>query len=242
MKTKSQMIWKSLPSIRKSTKIQGGVNVTKRAPKSIVKRLPIYLRVLDGLISREVEIVSSRVLSEETGFTAEQIRKDFAYFGAFGTRGTGYNTEYLRSKLLRIIGLDRQTKLVVVGAGLLGKALTRYNMLKNPYVDVAGIFDANPAEAGSEIGSLKIRPMKDMPAVIKEQQVKVAMISVPAESAQQVVNDLVDNGITAILNFAPTKLKVPQNIHVHNADLTNELQSLIYYVIEDKEELRSNSK
>jgi len=206
--------------------------VSKSPSKSVIKRLPVYLRVLDNLIRREVEIVSSRVLSEETGFTAEQIRKDLAHFGAFGTRGTGYNTDYLRGKLLHIIGLDKQTKLVVVGAGLLGKALTRYNMQKNPYVDIVGIFDANPAGAGSEIGSLKIRPMKDLPEVVKEEQVKVAMVSVPAEFAQQVVNDLVSNGITAILNFAPTKLKVPKEVHVHNADLTNELQSLIYYVME----------
>jgi redox-sensing transcriptional repressor len=208
--------------------------MSKKASKSVIKRLPVYLRVLDNLIRRDVEIVSSRVLSEETGFTAEQIRKDLAHFGAFGTRGTGYNTDYLRGKLLRIIGLDRQTKLVVVGAGLLGKALTRYNMLKNPYVEIVGIFDANPAEAGHEIGSLKIRPVGEMPAVIKEQQVKVAMVSVPAEFAQQVVNDLVGIGITAILNFAPTKLKVPEGVHVHNADLTNELQSLIYYVMQDE--------
>jgi redox-sensing transcriptional repressor len=213
--------------------------VNKRAPKSVIKRLPVYLRVLDNLIRRDVEIVSSRALSEETGFTAEQIRKDLAYFGAFGTRGTGYNTDYLRGKLLRIIGLDRQTKLVVVGAGLLGKALTRYNMLKNPYVEIVGIFDTNPAEAGHEIGSMKIRPVEDMPAVIQAQQVKVAMVSVPAEFAQQVVNDLVGNGITAILNFAPTKLRVPEGVHVHNADLTNELQSLIYYVMEDENKQQS---
>jgi len=213
----------------------GGIKMSKRsAPKSVVKRLPVYLRILDSLIRRDVEIISSRVLSEETGFTAEQIRKDLAYFGAFGTRGTGYNTSYLREKLLRIIGLDRQTNLVVVGAGLLGKALTRYNMLKNPYVEVIGIFDANPLEAGGEIEGLKIRPVEEMPDVIKEHQVKVAMVSVPADSAQQVVEDLIRNGITAILNFAPTKLKVPENVHVHNADLTNELQSLIYYVMDDK--------
>ncbi|MCL5981767.1 MAG: redox-sensing transcriptional repressor Rex [Firmicutes bacterium] len=214
----------------------------RSAPKSVVKRLPVYLRILDSLIRRDVEIISSRVLSEETGFTAEQIRKDLAYFGAFGTRGTGYNTSYLREKLLRIIGLDRQTNLVVVGAGLLGKALTRYNMLKNPYVEVKGIFDANPLEAGGEIEGLKIRPVEEMPDVIKEHQVKVAMVSVPADFAQQVVEDLIRNGITAILNFAPTKLKVPENVHVHNADLTNELQSLIYYVMDDKNQQPGKSQ
>ncbi|EEG76460.1 redox-sensing transcriptional repressor Rex [Dethiobacter alkaliphilus] len=206
----------------------------RNAPKSVIKRLPVYLRILDNLIRRDVEIISSRVLSEETGFTAEQIRKDLAYFGAFGTRGTGYNTTYLREKLLRIIGLDKETKLVVVGVGHLGKALTRYNITKNPYVKVVGIFDANPKEHGSEIEGHKVMSMEEMPRVIKEHDVKVAMITVPAEPAQDVVDQLVENGITAILNFAPTKLHVPEEVHVHNADLTIELQSLIYYTLEDE--------
>jgi redox-sensing transcriptional repressor len=180
-----------------------------------------------------VEIISSRVLSEETGFTAEQIRKDLAYFGAFGTRGTGYNTSYLRDKLLRIIGLDKQTRLVVIGAGHLGKALTRYNVSKNPYVDIVGVFDSSPKEVGTEIEGIKIQALADMPDIIKNENVKVAMITVPAEVAQQVADNLIDLGITAILNFAPTKLNVPGNIHVHNADLTIELQSLIYYAMED---------
>lgn len=208
----------------------------RSAPKSVIKRLPVYLRILDNLIRRDVEIISSRVLSEETGFTAEQIRKDLAYFGAFGTRGTGYNTSYLREKLLRIIGLDKQTKLVVIGAGHLGKALTRYNMLKNPYVQTVGVFDANPKEVGSLIEGMKIYHIDDLTSMIKEAQVKVAMVTVPAEVAQQVVDTLVENGISAILNFAPTKLKVPEHVYVHNADLTIELQTLIYYSMEDEKE------
>ncbi|MBS4023520.1 MAG: redox-sensing transcriptional repressor Rex [Dethiobacter sp.] len=206
----------------------------RNAPKSVIKRLPVYLRILDNLIRRDVEIISSRILSEETGFTAEQIRKDLAFFGAFGTRGTGYNTSYLREKLLRIIGLDKQTNLIVVGAGHLGKALTRYNITKNPYVKVVGIFDNNPNELDAEIEGVKVRVMEELPAVVKEHDVKVAMITVPADVAQAVVSTLVDNGITAILNFAPTKLKAPDNVYVHNADLTIELQSLIYYSLEEE--------
>lgn len=208
----------------------------RNAPKSVIKRLPVYLRILDNLIRRDVEIISSRVLSEETGFTAEQIRKDLAFFGAFGTRGTGYNTSYLREKLLRIIGLDKQTKLVVVGLGHLGKALTRYNVTKNPYIIIVGLFDANEAEQGGEIEGLTVQPMENLPKVIKEEDIKVAMITVPADVAQSVVDLLVENGITAILNFAPTKLRVPENVHVHNADLTIELQSLIYYSMEDEKQ------
>lgn len=201
----------------------------QKASKSVIKRLPVYLRILDNLIRRDVEIISSRILSDETGFTAEQIRKDLANFGAFGTRGTGYNTSYLREKLLNIIGLDKQTKLVVIGSGHLGKALTRYNITKNPYVEIAGIFDANPAEQGTEILGIRVKAMEKLPQLIKEQKVKVAMLTVPAEEAQAVVDLLVGNGVTAILNFAPTKLAVPEGVHIHNTDLTIELQSLIYY-------------
>jgi redox-sensing transcriptional repressor len=206
----------------------------RNAPKSVIKRLPVYLRILDNLIRRDVEIISSRVLSEETGFTAEQIRKDLAYFGAFGTRGTGYNTAYLREKLLKIIGLDKQTNLIVIGAGHLGKALTRYNITKNPYVRVVGVFDKDPEEVSREIEGVKIYAMEDLQKVVKEENVKVAMVTVPADVAQDVVTLLADSGITAILNFAPTKLKVPENVYVHNADLTIELQSLIYYSMEDE--------
>jgi redox-sensing transcriptional repressor len=219
--------------------LKGGglIHMSRRnAPKSVIKRLPVYLRILDNLIRRDVEIISSRVLSEETGFTAEQIRKDLAYFGAFGTRGTGYNTSYLREKLLRIIGLDKKTKLVVVGAGHLGKALSRYNITKNPYVEIIGIFDASPAEVGTEIAGIIVQPVEELPAVIKEYNVKVAMITVPAEPAQSVADILVEHGISAILNFAPTKLNVPEHVHVHNADLTIELQSLIYYSMEDEKQ------
>lgn len=201
----------------------------KDAPKSVVKRLPVYLRILDNLIKRDVEIISSKALSEETGFTAEQIRKDFAYFGAFGTRGTGYNTTYLRDTILRIIGLDRQTNTVVIGAGHLGKALTRYNVTKNPYVRIVGVFDIDNTVLGEDIVHVKVRHLNEMPAVIKKYNVKVAIISVPAPGAQEVVDILVDNGIKAILNFAPTKLKAPKDVYIHNADLTIELQSLIYY-------------
>jgi redox-sensing transcriptional repressor len=207
----------------------------KDAPKSVVKRLPVYLRILDNLIKRDVEIISSKTLSDETGFTAEQIRKDFAYFGAFGTRGTGYNTAYLRERILRIIGLDRQTNTVVVGAGHLGKALTRYNVTKNPYVRIVGVFDIDPAVLGEEIVHVVVKHLNELPAVVKKYKVKVAIITVPAPVAQEVVDILVDNGVKAILNFAPTKLRVPKDAYIHNADLTIELQSLIYYSAADEE-------
>ncbi len=201
----------------------------RTAPKSVIKRLPVYLRILENLVDREVHIVSSRELSHESGFTAEQIRKDLAYFGAFGTRGTGYNAEYLRKKILKIIGLDRRTGIVIIGAGHLGLALTRYNLSKNPYVNIRGLFDCNPRIIGQKIGRLEVLDFRDAPIIIRDHQVKVAVLTVPAGAAQEVVDGIVRCGIIAILNFAPAKLRVPEGVHVHNADLTMELQSLIYY-------------
>ncbi|RQD74571.1 MAG: redox-sensing transcriptional repressor Rex [Candidatus Syntrophonatronum acetioxidans] len=201
----------------------------RNAPSSIIRRLPVYLRILDNLIKKDVEIISSKTLSNQTGFTAEQIRKDLAFFGAFGTRGTGYNTVFLREKLLKIIGLDKETNVIVVGAGDLGKAFGRYNITKNPYIRVVGMFDIEPEEIGKEIEDLFIEHLDKIPEVIRKYNVRVAILTVPAIEAQAVVDQLVKEGITAILNFAPTKLNVPDTVHVHNTDLTIELQSLIYY-------------
>lgn len=205
--------------------------------KSVVKRLPVYLRILDNLIRRDVEIISSKELSYESGFTAEQIRKDLAYFGAFGTRGTGYNTAYLREQILKIIGLDKKTKIIVIGAGHLGTALTRYNSTKNPYVNVVAVFDQDPALIGNQINGIPIVSFEEVSHIIKQHQIKVAMVTVPAEVTQFAVDEIIRHGIKAILNFAPVKLHVSSEVHVFNADLTMELQSLIYYSSAEEERL-----
>lgn len=208
---------------------------TKSISKSVVKRLPVYLRILDQFVRRDVEIISSKELSSESGFTAEQIRKDLAYFGAFGTRGAGYNTAFLREKIVKIIGLDSVTDTVVIGVGNLGTALTRYNMSKNPYVNVVAVFDKNPELVGRRIDHVDVLPIEKAPDVIKKHKIKVCLITVPALAAQDVADMVVEYGVKAILNFAPVKLSVPEDVHVHNADLTIELQSLIYYSSAEEE-------
>lgn len=205
--------------------------------KSVIKRLPVYLRILDNLIRRDVEIISSRDLSSESGFTAEQIRKDLAYFGAFGTRGTGYNTSYLREKILKIIGLDKRTNVIVMGAGHLGTALSRYNAVKNPYVNIVALFDRDPLVIGNQIFDIPVLPVESAPELIRKHNIKVAIITVPAEEAQAVVEEIISCGVKAILNFAPAKIHVPDGVHVFNADLTMELQSLIYYSSAEEERL-----
>jgi len=201
----------------------------KSAPKSVIRRLPMYLRILDDLLANDVEIVSSRELSDETGFTAEQIRKDLAFFGAFGTRGTGYNTSFLRDKILKIIGLDEQTNIIVVGAGHLGIALTRFNIRQNPYVNVVAIFDIDPNVIGKKIADIEVMPASKMKEISVKHDVKVAVLTVPSEHAQTAAEDIVKSGIRVIFNFSLSKLHVPSSVYIHNADLSIELQSLIYY-------------
>jgi len=203
--------------------------------KSVIKRLPIYLRILDQLLERDVELVSSKELSRETGFTAEQIRKDLAYFGAFGTRGAGYNTSFLRDKIINIIGLDKTIDTVVFGAGHLGTALTRYNAAKNPYINVAGVFDKDSRLVGKKIDEIRIYPIEEAAEFLEHNRIKVAIIAVPAGEAQGVADLITRHGVVAILNFAPIKLKVPSGVYVHNADLTLELQSIIYYSSAEEE-------
>ncbi|UMZ74086.1 redox-sensing transcriptional repressor Rex [Natranaerofaba carboxydovora] len=211
-------------------------NRREDAPLSIIKRLPVYLRVLDNLVKRDIDVISSRNLSKETGFTAEQIRKDLAYFGAFGTRGTGYNTSYLREKVLRIIGLDKPTNVVVVGAGHLGTAFARYNIQENPYTNVVAIFDVNPELVGDNVDGVEIYHLNKLEEVVEDQNVSVGVLTVPAVHSQEVVNRLVEADIRAILNFAPSKLSAPENVRIHDVDLTIELQSLIYYSTADAKE------
>lgn len=203
--------------------------VHKHAPKSVVRRLPVYLRILDNFIANDVVIISSKELSEETGFSAEQIRKDLAFFGAFGTRGSGYNTDFLREKILKIIGLDGQTNIAVIGVGHLGIALIRYNVQKNPYVNVVAAFDIDPAVIGQRILDVEVVNISELKKFVGEYDVKVAVMTVPAEHAQAVLEKVIDSGISVVFNFAPVKLHVPEGIHVHNVDLSIELQSLIYY-------------
>lgn len=205
--------------------------------KSVIKRLPIYLRILDQLIQRKVDMVSSKELSNQSGFTAEQIRKDLAYFGAFGTRGAGYNTVFLREKIIKIIGLDKRINTIIIGAGNLGTALTRYNSGKNPYVNVVAVFDKDSRLIGKMIGDKEIHALDEAPDFIKENKIRVSIIAVPAKAAQDVVDLVVEAGVKALLNFAPVKLRVPEDVHVHNADLTIELQSLIYYSTGEEERL-----
>ncbi|HYF93876.1 MAG TPA: redox-sensing transcriptional repressor Rex [Symbiobacteriaceae bacterium] len=200
-----------------------------KIPEAAIKRLPVYLRVLEETAAAEIQIISSAELAEKTGFSPEQIRKDLAYFGAFGTRGVGYDTVLLSRRISRILGLHQGIKAALVGAGHLGYALARYSISRHKDVRIVAIFDTDPAKIGTDIMGVTIRPMSELLQAVKDENIKIGILTVPASEAQSTAERLQEGGVEAILNFAPAKLRLGPGVFVQNIDLTIELQSLAYY-------------
>lgn len=201
-----------------------------RIPNVAVRRLPVYLRALTELSQRGVQIVSSAELSRHTGYSSEQIRKDLAYFGAFGTRGVGYNSDLLIERIRSILGLNRTIPAALVGAGHLGTALARYNIIRDHDIKITAIFDNDPAKVGDNIEGVPIYHAEQLHEIISQRMIKLVILAVPGPVAQQVVDSVVGAGVKAILNFAPVNLAVPDDVFVQDIDLSLELQSLAYYV------------
>lgn len=200
-----------------------------KIPDAAIRRLPVYLRVLEETTEQGIHIISSAELAEKTGFSPEQIRKDLAYFGAFGTRGVGYDTALLSRRISRILGLHQGVKAALVGAGHLGFALARYSISRHKDVKITAIFDADLSKVGTDIMGVPIHAIHDMVGIAREQGIKIGIIAVPSAEAQSVAELLQEAGVEAILNFAPAKLKVGPGLFLQNIDLTIELQSLAYY-------------
>jgi redox-sensing transcriptional repressor len=213
--------------------VEGGVG-RGRIPDVAVKRLPVYLRALQDLAARRVEIVSSAELARLTGFSSEQIRKDLTYFGSFGTRGVGYHTDVLLERIRRVLGLHEDIGVALVGAGHLGTALARYNQGRHQHVHIRAIFDSDPAKIGQELGGTVVRDVRDLERVVREEGIRLGVVAVPASEAQAVAQALCQAGVEAILNFAPVRLEVPPGVQVENIDLSLALQSLAYYAAADR--------
>ena len=202
-------------------------------PEVAVKRLPVYLRALREMETAGLEIVSSAELAQRTGLTSEQIRKDLAMLGGFGTRGVGYRLDTLTASIRGVLGLDREIPVALVGAGHLGTALARYNQVRHQQPRIAVAFDTDPAKVGQRIGGVPVRSMDDLPAVVPALGLRMAIVTVPAAAAQQVVDRLAAAGCLVALNFAPVRLNVPAGLRVHNVDLAMELEAMAYYVRAD---------
>nr|WP_268892019.1 redox-sensing transcriptional repressor Rex [Heliobacterium chlorum] len=199
-----------------------------KIPEATIIRLSMYSRYLSQVEERGVEMISSGEIAEGVGVSPAHVRKDLAYFGEFGTRGVGYNVGELQSHILNILRLNREWRVVIVGIGYLGSALTMYRGFRERGFDIVGIFDADAAKVGRELSGLTVRPLEELESIIREKQVGIGIITVPATEAQQVADKLVAAGVSAILNFAPCVLTLPPHVELRNVDLSVNLEVLTF--------------
>ena len=199
----------------------------------VIGRLPIYLRALSQLMSEGETVTSSHELGERLGISSAQIRKDLSHFGEFGKQGTGYKVAHLFDQLRQIFKIDREWRVAVVGVGDLGRALARYGGFVERGFRVTAVFDSDPAKIGQDIGGLTVLPISALDSEIQAQQIRIAMLAVPAAHAQAVTNVLVSAGVRAILSYAPTTLNVPFEVHVQYIDPVAYLQQMTYYLESD---------
>jgi redox-sensing transcriptional repressor len=194
-------------------------------------RLSIYLRCLNELDAAGVKTVSSQALAEQFRLNAAQIRKDLAYFGEFGIRGVGYYVKDLKRTLRQILGLDRKVRVGIMGAGNLGLALADYPGFRQEGFSIAALFDTQDEKVGQQSRSgVPIHHIRDFRRVSRRERIGIAVIAVPAASAQPVVNAVVEAGIRAILNFSPGALHVPEDVKLKSVDLTVSLESLSFFL------------
>lgn len=201
-----------------------------RVSITVIRRLPKYYRYLSELLNKGINRISSQELSNIIGFTASQIRQDLNNFGGFGQQGYGYNVEELKNQLGKILGLDKIYKAVIAGAGNLGQAIANYRGFADAGFEIVSLFDRNPRVIGIKIRDIEIRDVDEMMPFIKENGVDIGIITVPKYSAQDIADIYVESGIKGIWNFAPTDIKVPDDIIVENVHLDESLFALSYFM------------
>lgn len=200
-----------------------------KIPPMTVRRLSTYYRILRGLESQgDMEPLSSERMSHLTGFTAAQVRRDLAYFGSFGKRGVGYDIAELQQSLRSILGIDRQWSIALIGVGNLGTALLSYPGFSTRGFHIVAAFDNDATKHGRRFGNIVVRPLEHLPLAVRDQNITMAIVAVPAVEAQHVVDAATAAGIKGILNFAPVKLQVPREIHLDTVDLSIEIEYLSY--------------
>lgn len=204
--------------------------VPSNIPDIVIGRLPIYLRALLRLAQEGREVTSSHELGQRLGISSAQIRKDLSHFGGFGKQGTGYQISYLIDQLKQVLKIDREWDVALVGAGDLGHAVANYRGFSDRGFRIVAVFDSDPSKIGKPIGKLTVNPFSELEDVITARGIKVAMIAVPAQNAQDVADQLIKAGIRAILNYAPISLNVPSGVHVQYIDPVVHLQRMTYYL------------
>lgn len=202
-----------------------------KVPDVVVRRLPIYLRALERLDLEIMPIVSSEDIAQLVGTSSGQVRKDLSYFGVFGKQGVGYRVAVLRKELRGIMKLNREIKIGLIGAGNLGGALVRYHQKSQAHhpIEIVAIFDVDEKKIGKKIADVEIFDLCQLVPKIKELEIKLMIMAFPAENAQRILDQCVENGVKTFLSFVPVALKVPEGVKLQTSDVTLELQSLVYY-------------
>lgn len=204
----------------------------REIPDIVVGRLPVYLRALSRMFHEGQQITSSKELGERLGISSAQIRKDLSHFGEFGKQGTGYQIEFLIQQLQRILKVEAEWEVALVGVGDLGHALAHYNGFANRGFRITALFDNNPEKIGTTVNGLTILDAANLMQEIRLRGLKVAMLAVPADKAQAVASQLVEAGIEGILNYAPINLTVPKRVRVQYIDPVIHLQRMTFYLLE----------
>ena len=211
------MVWSQIPV------------TSTRIPEATIARLPLYLRALNALAEAGTATCSSEDLAVSTGVNSAKLRKDLSYLGSYGTRGVGYDVEYLRFQITREIGLTHEWPVVIVGIGNLGHALANYSGFTSRGFQTVALLDADPSRHAESVAGVPVRPLEDLEAIVAEQQVAIGVIATPAGAAQAVADRMVKAGVRSILNFAPGGLAGPDGVAVRKVDLATELQILAYH-------------
>ena len=205
-----------------------------KIPEATVMRLSIYSRYLHQLMGEGVETISSGEIAQGVGVSSAQVRKDLAYFGEFGTRGVGYKVEELYGHLMKILGLDRNWNIIIIGAGKLGSALALYQGFADRGFNISAILDVDPDRIGNRLGNVEVEKLELLEKRVTESNVSIGVVTVPAGVAQDVTDKLVNAGVKAILNFSPRVLRVPNDIILRNVDLSVNLEVLSFILAFNK--------
>ncbi len=201
----------------------------RRIPEATVARLPLYYRALLETADQHVGTVSSERLAELAGVNAAKVRKDLSYLGSYGTRGVGYDVEFLLHQISRELGLTHDWPVVIVGVGNLGHALANYRGFGARGFQIVALVDADTAKIGQRVGELKVEALEDLPKIVADREIAIGIVATPAVAAQEVADALVEAGVTSILNFAPAVVAVPRGVSLRKVDLATELQILSFY-------------
>ncbi|HWV25897.1 MAG TPA: redox-sensing transcriptional repressor Rex [Aeromicrobium sp.] len=206
-----------------------GEPVDRGIPDATVARLPVYLRALTALRDRGVVTCSSNELAESVGVNPAKLRKDLSYLGSYGTRGVGYEVDFLWHQIAREIGQTQDWNVAIVGVGHLGTALSSYEGFTTRGIQVTALIDSDPERIGRTVSGIEVTAFDDLASTVRERGVAIGIIATPGEAAQQVADALVAAGVTSILNFAPALVQVPESVGVRQVDLSIELQILAYH-------------